>query len=557
MSLLPWFEADPDRLQKELDSLTALGVKHHVDAASRRYGILQLDLTIEDSNPAFDLAGSPEPLVLQVILPDNYPYFRPEVFAPGLSMPRHQDPFGKNLCLLQQPTANWEPQWTLVEYLQSQLPKVLRKGNVQDPVTVAADPEEQAEPVSVYYSNSNLPVIFDGSWADEIPVQDRDILLLGKAHIGLPEEVGYPMRMAVLDITTVSGDKAGELPDSFRKHFPRSIDGVILRLKEAPPTGKASEDLAWLKKLAASAQIDISSKQQLPSKDGVKLIGFIGLNFPEEVKPGVMGMGWVFLITFSVRDSYPVLGRKAMQYDRSVSNYGKPLRAGKGDFQVRVPKLAGLKNKSIAVVGLGAIGAPATIEFARNQLGELRLLDFDIVEPGTTVRWSLGLASSGLLKTEALKTFIEENYPNTFVRAFNHKIGTVVPQINRKNGQLSEVQLLDQLFDGVSLLFDASAEVGVNHYLSREARRRGVPYISIYATPGAWGGLVMRVNPDKDQGCWMCLQFAKDDGSIPVPVGDDKGELQTAGWLYRVSFRFAAGFSGWCSACGCHLMFKR
>jgi hypothetical protein len=119
----------------------------------------------------------------------------------------------------------------------------------------------------------------------------------------------------------------------------------------------------------------------------------------------------------------------------------------------------------------------------------------------------------------------------------------------RKNGKLSEQAILEQLFDGASLLFDATAEVGVNHFLSIEAKWRGIPYVCIYATHGAWGGLVMRVNPEKNQGCWMCLQHAKNDyannghtlseHAIPIPIGDDTDELQTAGCI-DISFTGSA-----------------
>jgi hypothetical protein len=427
MSFLPWYEADPARLQKELDALTAVEVNHTVDGASKRQGIFKIELTIDCGNVAFDLLDRDEPLVLQVVFPDNYPYFRPDVYAPGLSLPRHQDPFHKNLCLLQQPTSNWSPEWTLVGYLQEQLPKVLEKGSVEDQAAVAADRDERAEPISVYYADTSLPVIFDSSWADAVPIQDEEIILLGKAHTGLPVDATFPMRMAVLETQVSSGESVGVLPKTLRDDYPQTMEGVIIRLKQNPPSANANESLIWLKGLASKYRVDISNKGHINLQTGVRLTGFIGLNFPEEVEPGRMGMGWLFLITVSIKERYTLPTKKAQYHDRLSSFYAKPLRAGKGDLQVRVPKLVGLKKKCVAVAGLGAIGAPAALEFARNQLGELRLLDFDIVEPATTVRWPLGLTYSGWHKTAALEDFIGKHYPATEVKKFNHKVGAGIP----------------------------------------------------------------------------------------------------------------------------------
>jgi hypothetical protein len=154
----------------------------------------------------------------------------------------------------------------------------------------------------------------------------------------------------------------------------------------------------------------------------------------------------------------------------------------------------------------------------------LRLLDFDLVSPATTVRWPLGAPAFGQQKTAALLDFINEQYPRTNVQVVDHRVGLATATVG-----LTETQALNVLLNGASLLFDASAEKGINHFLSGEAKRRGIPYISLYATPGAWGGLVMRVVPGKTEGCWMCLQYAKDKAAIPIPKGDAAGQVQAPG----------------------------
>jgi molybdopterin/thiamine biosynthesis adenylyltransferase len=530
MKSLPWFEARPHDLKKEIKALNAMGVGFTIDPAAQQLGIIQIELTIDNANKAFNLSGITEPLKLTAIFPDNYPFFRPEVYAQNLSLPRHQNPFGKNLCLLPRSTAAWDVDLTLVAYLQSQLPKVIEKGNIIDPALIAADPDEQAEPLSEYVADPWNPIIFDGSWTNKAEVAEQGILFLGKARIGIPDKAGLPTRMAVLETVTPEKEIVGVLPFALKSIFPHRFDGILLQLEKFSPTGNALTDFDQIIKDAEEEGIFGIKRKPLPLKNGAVLNGIVGLNFPEEAAGHAdNGMGWLFIVSLSVeRTRYQ--GKKLIKFNERHAYYAKASRAGDDDLQIRVPRLLGLKNRCVALVGLGAIGAPAALELARNQVGELKVMDFDVVEPGPTVRWPLGMESFGQLKTEVIKNFIETQYPKTIVTPFDYKIGSVVTAAERAGGKLSEQQVLDEFFNGISLLLDASAELGVSHFLSYEAKKRNIPYVCIYATEGAWGGLMMRVVPGKTEGCWMCLQYAKRDYPDDfIPVMDGEGKVQAAG----------------------------
>ena len=420
MNNLPWHKANPYFLQREIDTLTAAGVAFEIDATAGSQGIMKINLDIENTNPNFDLARMPGPISLEAIFPDNYRYFRPEVHASNINLSRHFNPFGKNLCLLPRPTEHWNPEWTLVSFLQSQLPKVLVKGAITDPQLILADPTEQAEPVSEYYSVLNNPIIFDGTVFDTLAATGAEITQIGKIRVGLPEKAVLPTRMAVLESFTMDGKPLGQLPDSFNKLFPTKFEGVLVRLSERPPHGNGPEDLKWLNSLIAKqTNIPTLSRKPLLLNNGTKITGIIGLNFPEEVGPGVMGLGWLFLVEGTIDEQVTIGKKKPQILTKKFAYYAKAIRVGETDLQIRVPKLVGLKQHKIAVVGLGALGGPAAIEFARNQVGELRLMDYDIVEPAPTVRWPLGLAAAGLLKTQSIENFMAENYPQTKVKTFN------------------------------------------------------------------------------------------------------------------------------------------
>jgi molybdopterin/thiamine biosynthesis adenylyltransferase len=517
----PWFEIAPKRYQRELDALTERGVEPHVDSAALSQGILRLSFTIRGDNSYFKLAGLVDSIELSAIYPDSFPYFRPEVTAPGIELPRHQNPVGKNLCLLPRPAHNWFPEWTLADFLESQLAKVLQKGAVIDLEQIASDPDEQAEPSSNYYADPRSSILFDTSVIGEAAGQDHQIEVLGKMEVGLPKKAGFLTRMAVLS-TQTTGEPVVPLPEAFGQLFPHRLSGHLVRLPKAPPA-VAADGLRWiLKELEPQGNRLLSKPLVFPN--GLTFKRIVGLCFPEEAGRGIMGTGWLFLIEGHFKANVlgprgkPVLGIQPFCY------YGKVSRVSAEDLQLRVPTLATLNQQTIAVVGLGALGAPSALEFARNQTCELRLMDFDVVEPGPTVRWPLGLAYAGLLKTEALQQFIKANYPRTKVVPIPHKVGGT-----RTEGTLPESEAMDLLLNGASLLFDASADKGVSQFLADQAKQRGIPFISIYATPGVWGGMVMRVVPNKAMGCWMCLQHRMMDGSIPTPKIDETGDIQAAG----------------------------
>lgn len=197
-------------------------------------------------------------------------------------------------------------------------------------------------------------------------------------------------------------------------------------------------------------------------------------------------------------------------------------RAGPLDFAARVPLLRPLKDHRVALIGLGAIGAPSALEFARAGVGELRLLDGDIVEPGTTIRWPFGLDAAGRDKATVLANVITANYPYTTTLGIVHRIGAV-------DGLLSDIEALSRALDGATLVLDATAEVGLQYLLSDLAAEAGIPYLCASSTAGAWGGVVARVRADGLHGCWSCLQRSLLDGRIAVPREDPAGFLQPSG----------------------------
>jgi molybdopterin/thiamine biosynthesis adenylyltransferase len=196
------------------------------------------------------------------------------------------------------------------------------------------------------------------------------------------------------------------------------------------------------------------------------------------------------------------------------------------DLDERTPELRPLRDKMVALFGLGCIGAPSALELARAGIGELRILDDDIVDPSTIRRWPIGLSAAGLPKALVLRDLIARDYPYTRVVPVISRLGAV--RLGPFEG-MPEEEILDKMIAGASLIYDATAETGVQQFLSERAWTSKLPYIFVDGTQGGWGGRVGRFDPASPAGCWFCYQQALLDEKLPPPPFDPQGTVQPAG----------------------------
>jgi molybdopterin/thiamine biosynthesis adenylyltransferase len=263
--------------------------------------------------------------------------------------------------------------------------------------------------------------------------------------------------------------------------------------------------------------------------------------YPEEVRwrgDGVTTVdAWLAAVEVAppalptTRQSGPKSKTQLLASFKSPKHYlVRPGRVGREDMLARAPELRPLQSAHIVVIGLGCLGAPSALEFARAQVGMLTLADYDLVDPGTSVRWPFGLQAAGFLKSAVLQDVIRANYPYTVTRAMTWRVGGL-----RADEGEHEGLFLRGALESANLIYDASAEPGVRFFLSEVARDRRIPYIGIAATQGGWGGWIIRIRPDGTEGCLRCLEFAFADEPnaetyIAWPPADkDAGAVQPVG----------------------------
>ncbi len=487
-----WWEEWPERLEFELQELRDCNIDFVIDEEERARGKMVLNI-----NHSF----RGEDIRLIARYPVSYPYFRFEIKAPDLNLARHQHPYEKNLCLIGRSLENWNSsEDTVARFIIDQLPKAIESAEGGDDGLE----ESQGEPVSEYYPYQGCMLLIDSSW--EIDSETKEgILLIGQ------EENGNPLRMAVIEVQDTKGTMLAEAHKDIKKLYPHHFTARWVRLEEPIKAGKAEDFYTALKEQYSAVQNFAWRRNE-----GLDLnYDVIGTIFPEEVGYKKIGTGWAFL--FVTNNKSVNNWTKKNQWTKRYM-FGRAGRSGVQDMQERTPKLSFLASKKIAVAGLGSIGAPSAIEFGKSGVGELRILDDDYIEPGTTVRWPLGHQYIGIHKTDAIGSVVSHNYPFTKVISYRTRLGSPTDP---------KSEAIDNFLEGIDLIYDATAELGVHHYLSSIAEAKGIPYVLVSATAGAWGGMVARFSPGTP--CWKCFQRAMTEGKIPVPPEDPDGSFQPTG----------------------------
>ena len=487
----PWWETHEGRLAREEEALRADGIDVERDNEAFARGVLRLMLRLPEGRwMTTELVG---------VYPDSFPYTRPEIFAPALDLPHHQNPHMKNLCLLPRSSEYWSPTWTTARLLREQLPRLSEALRATDLAELRAVEIEQGEPLTYYFSyEEDSALIIDSS----ATVPDGPVGFFA----AVPLQGGVrPLRARVSMIAGIDARPvwAGRMTAEDNEN---AFPGIWVRAAHRP--AHFNDAAALLAKLEAQHP----ELARAPWKNGIQLFAIL---FTDELAHRSDGVGWLFVVR---RRATGKGGKHSAQ-----AAFIRAERAGVDDLAARLPEFKELQQCGIAVFGLGCVGAPSALDFARSGVGALNLLDADAVEAGTTVRWPFGMSAVGRHKAKMLYETILRDYPS--VRALRAHI-TRLGSPNQKPH--SEGEAIEMMLTGVDLVYDATGEPGLQYLLSTEARNRKLPYICISGTHGAWGGLVARFNHREGSGCWWCFAAALDH-TIPSPHADPSGAIQPAG----------------------------
>lgn len=485
-----WWEENAARWELEKQALDAVGITFVEDQAALSCGALVLNLSMEWEG---------QPLRLVARYPTPYPYFPPMVVAPDLSLTRHQTPGTNQLCLLRHGGEQWEPATdTLAKLLVEQLPIIFagqpggpeenNQGQEAEPITAFLDPEQESFIGFPAYTFDNLPTS-------------------GTFRFGL--EHPAPLRGTVIEVLDNEGRSLfrSEARDEtyYRECKVPIVTGRWIRIDERPPAVDA--EAYYRLAIAMKPALQRPQWESIPSSNNFRL-DMVALLFADELAWQATA-GNVIVVSKSQQAAAggkrtPVKPRLHRAELESRSNYF-----------MRDPSADGLQKGCVTLVGAGSIGSPAAKLLAQGGIGFLRIVDHDILNAGNAIRWETGRSTAGLSKAAVLYQLLNANFPYTKVEAAQWRIGD--PQMA---ADARDPELYDQLFRNTHCLFDATASIPVNQFLSEMARARGVPYIWMHATHGGWAGLVGRAGTARTDFCWMChLYYLNENrpGELQIP----------------------------------------
>jgi ThiF family protein len=497
-----WTERYPDRFDYELAEFARRDLDFELD---RELLAEQGRVVLRGVLPRGD--GEIE---LEVRYPDLFPFVRPEIFAGGLVLHRHQNPYDGNLCLLDRSSRAWSPSDTGAWLVAERVPLLLHLIDVGDEQAMRDAEAPQGEPLSTYFPSALSTTILVPAAALGLSAETR--AGAGRIAFAPNEPPSVRVRGLLAELvekkrnrkTRVLAQADEPLLDRFGG---KRLPFRWVRLDEAPPS---NTPVAVLEAIEAAGPGFASPNWE--SVEGGEIVISAAV-FAEEVRQGEFEDTWVFVVQM----------RQEGQGGRYLI-HGE--RLSRTDLEQRLPAYLCLGNRTASLSGLGALGSKIALELARAGLGSLRGLDFDTVEAGTTVRWAGGLTAVGHLKTEYMRQRIAADYPYTRFEPFQLHVGASA--FSQAAGEQSELELLEGFLDGTDLLIEASAEIGIQHVLATLAEEVGVTQLYVWATEGARGGAVAFIDP-AEGGCWLCLQHWLEDGTIPLPAHDAPRTLQPRG----------------------------
>lgn len=498
-----WWIRWPGRLEFELEQLEAAG--YRVVSKDRSTGLVVLRLRAPEEK-----TGVGE-LELTVTFPDVYPSTAPEVIADDLGMVHHQHPFGGTLCLIGRSSTYWHSQCHLAELLNQQLRKAIVAGRSPE----AGDAElDQAEPFASYYTYTpGMEFLLDGDATSVSPrsAGEAGFLLCGPVPPREPAQRAIGLVQFMLhagsEVYRASSAVAGLFPEG----EPR-IKGRWVVLE----TPVRTDDPAELWRVAAEADPEgVAITNQGGESMQLRAVGF-----PDERTRATKGIDWLVLIR--------KLGQE--RRDRTAGRSGNPARraqrqrtpdsfhlvrvdgVSRADLTARSPLTAFVGDRSVVIIGCGAIGSVVAEQLARTGVRRFALVDRDVLEPGNLTRHAATMHHTGLNKAVAMAGHLRTVNPHVEADVLAAPVAGVT---RSADGKLI-TELLAELITGADLVIDSSAEVGVQEATAAMARVLGVPWLMLSASEGAAGGTVVLVEPGGPW-CFSCFQWHRVDGTIPFP----------------------------------------
>lgn len=503
---MSWFKSNPELLKQEEDDLIKSGYEYSIDEIARQNGSLIINVSFfigEDKNRVKHN--------LRCVYPSSYPYFAVEVFGQTLPDGRHINPVDYRLCLYEDEQNSWNPSSdTLAKALNEQVPIIVERHKNHD--TPSKLEEQVGYQVTGQIRYEDVSVIFVG---EEMP---PDSISSGKMTYklnGAENNKGLFSIIGMIDSIDCDTSIIQVSHDVLNERYTKKSNARWVRINTIPHPF-TSESL-----LQEAAKICPEVKTPNFGKFGIDIIGVL---IPEESEYRKSAYNWVFIARRrplktkkNKRNSNPVIP-SLIRCDRYTND----------NISKRIPRHKSLANKSIAIIGLGALGSQIAWQLARAGVRSLSLIDYDVVQAGNLPRWLFGFPAIGRLKAEIMADYLIHNYPEIKCKRFNLRIGSG-QKYNVDGVSTDAHEFTSHIMEDVDLVIDATAETNVSLYLSNICENISKPYVWATGTQGGWGGIVGRIIPEVTKGTWTTFSYQYADKKIKSPPAEEGSNVQPVG----------------------------
>ncbi len=178
-------------------------------------------------------------------------------------------------------------------------------------------------------------------------------------------------------------------------------------------------------------------------------------------------------------------------------------------------------KKNVAIIGLGSGGSLIALYLAKSGIGNLTLIDGDVIMDHNIVRHICSLKDVGRYKTLAVKDYILDRVPTI-------KITTVEKPFSRENKNIEDS--FDSLLAKVDLIVSATGDNIMNESINEFCYKRNIPIIFAGAFEKITGGIMIRIDPRKKSICYRCIYKKYGDETIfQKPQLIDKNYIKNYG----------------------------
>lgn len=507
---LDWWQRWPELLRAELDAFAARGAATSI--VHQAHGVLMLKVDWPRGDAVIPLYVGYSPF---------HPHCRPQVSAPEMEDQRHRNAINGGLCLIAQGNGMWDQRELAADLIEVQLDRIFEANalRAEDAWGAAGAVEENVPDAILPHfagTSEDMSAVLFGSIAvyPSAPAGPADFVIQFRTDQG----ARGPFEAVLEQCRPLDGPWLAQkftVPGATAKT--QRISGRWIRLSVAPGASPMDILANVEAKIDQLSLIDrrYAALKMAPTAD----FHITAVRFEDELAYGPQGRGetCLFVVSRRQRSKSPVSARFVRGFQI-------------GDrHNERLPVAKTLSNKRALLIGCGGIGGFAALELARAGIGNLHVVDFDILEPGNSVRWPLGRPFWGFDKAAALFWFIKTNYPWTEVTGWRLRVGETIGAPNQvsllKDNQREQLQ---KLVVEADIVIDTSASDECQFAIAALCRDLGRPLVVGYATEGVAGGIVARFRPERP-GCFVCLHNHWSEGTIPLPPIDTNGSLVPLG----------------------------